>query len=104
VTFDPEKADYMVSVLAGSIGTDEKDVLFGMPEVTSNFFPIGLPEIALYKAQDQEGFAKLELIASDARGGGVIHRSGPTYGRTYVHNRTVLFIGWYRTDTSRNRE
>lgn len=35
VTTDPTTADYVVSVLAGSIGTDFKDVLFGMPPVTS---------------------------------------------------------------------
>jgi hypothetical protein len=102
VTLDPKAADYVVSVLAGAIGTDQKDVLVGMPPVASYVFPVALPEIAIYKAEDQEGFAKIELVASDAKRGGIVHRSGPAYGHTYVHNRTVLFIGWYTTDTSRN--
>ena len=104
VTLDPAQADTIISVLAGSIGTDEQDVLFGMPASASMFLPIALPELALYKAQDQEGFAKVELVATDTKTGGTLFRSGPTYGTTYVHNRTVLFIGWYTTDTSRMRE
>ena len=103
VTFDPTQADSIVSVLAGSIGTDQKDILFGMPEAASTFLPIALPELAIYKAQDQQGFAKVELVATDAKTGGTLYRSGPTYGTTYVHNRTVLFIGWYTTDTSFER-
>ena len=101
---DPAKADSIISVLAGSIGTDEKDVLFGMPPVQSMIIPFTLPELALCKAQDQQGFAKVELVATDAKSGGTLYRSGPTYGTTFVHNRTVLFIGWYATDTSRLRE
>ncbi len=101
VTPNPDKADIIVSVLAGSIGTDEQDVLFGMPPVASMLIPFSLPELALYKAQDQEGFAKVEVVGSDAHRGGEILHSGPTYGRTYVHNRSVLFIGWYHTDTTR---
>jgi hypothetical protein len=46
----------------------------------------------------------IELVATDAKSGGTLYRSGPTYGTTFVHNRTVLFIGWYTTDTSRLRE
>ena len=45
----------------------------------------------------------IELVATDAKTGGTLYRSGPTYGTTYVHNRTVLFIGWYTTDTSFER-
>jgi len=91
-------------VLAGSIGTDEQDVLFGMPPVQSMIIPFALPELALYKAQDQQGFAKVQLVATDAKTGGPLYRSGPTYGTTYVHNHSVLFIGWYTTDASRLRE
>ncbi len=100
VTLDPARADSIVSVLAGAIGTYQKDVLFGMPPSVSSFLPIALPELAIYKAQDQQGFAKVELVATDTKRGGTIYRSGPTYGTTYVHNRAVLFIGWYTTDTS----
>jgi len=104
ITLDPAAADYYVSVLAGAVGTDEKDVLFGMPPVTSVIIPFSLPELALYKAQDQEGFAKIEVVVSDAKHGGIVQRSGPTFGHTYVHNRSVLFVGWYTTDTSRLKE
>ncbi len=104
ITHDAGAADYRVSVLAGAVGTDEIDVLFGMPPITSMIIPFSLPELALYKAQDQEGFAKVQVVVSDARRGGIVQRSGPTFGRTYVHNRSVLFFGWYTTDTSRLTE
>ena len=103
VVKDFSDADYVVTVLAGSIGTDQKDVFFGIPAIQSVILPFALPEIALYKAQEQEGFAKTEVVTTDAKHGGVVHRSGPTRGRTYARTRTVLFVGWYRTDTSRNQ-
>lgn len=97
-------AEFMAIALAGAIGTDAKDVFLGIPPVTSVVLPFSTPEIALYKAQDQEGFAKTEIVIVDLKRGGVAHHAGPTRGRTYAHNRQILFFGWYTTDTSRREQ
>ena len=98
---DPTAADYLVTVLAGSLGTDHSEVFFGIPPIQSILIPLSLPEIALYKAENQEGFAKTEIVVTDVRHGGVVHQAGPTHGQTYSRTRKFLFFGWYRTDTTR---
>lgn len=100
---DYTKMDYMVTVLAGAIGTDERDVFFGLPQIQSMVVPLSLPEMAIYKSEEQEGFAKVEVVTTDVRRGAVVFRAGPAQAKTYAHTRKVLFVGWYRTDTTRDK-
>jgi len=104
LTEDYAHADLVVRALAGSVGTDQKDIFFGMPQVQSVVIPVSLPELALYKSEEQTGFAKTEVVVTDNHRGGEIWHSGPTWGDTFSHTRSVLFIGWYNTDTSRYKK
>lgn len=103
VSDDASRAQYVMTVLAGALGTDEKDVFFGLPPVQSVLIPVALPEIAIYKSEEQQGFARTETVTTDQQRGGIVYRAGPTQGRTYAHTRKVLFIGWYNTDTTREQ-
>ena len=67
----------------------------------SLLIPFTIPELALYKTTRLDGFAKTEIAMLDAEQGGVVHRSGPTYGTTYSRSRTILFFFRKRwTDTT----
>ncbi len=56
-----DKADYRISVIVRSLGTELGNSFFGMPPVTSQLIPFSLPELALYKAQYQTGYAKFHM-------------------------------------------
>ena len=53
-----EKAHYQLSIIVESLGTEYGESFFGMPQVSSTFIPVSLPELALYKAQYQTGYVK----------------------------------------------
>ncbi|HYD47662.1 MAG TPA: hypothetical protein VEB21_04910, partial [Terriglobales bacterium] len=79
-----------------------KESFLGIPQIQSILLPVSVPELVLYKAQEQDGFAKIEIAVSDAASGGLVHHSGPARATTYARHRQILFFGWYRTDTTRN--
>lgn len=99
VVDDPARADYVVTVLGGAIGTDASEVLLGTPRVETLFAT--LPELALYKAEIQQGLAKISIAVHDADHGDYTYRSKPAQATTYVRSRRFLFFGRYETDTSR---
>ena len=93
VVDDEDEARYQVDVVVGAAGIDVDGRFFGVRgSGASPLIPFTIPELALYKSERLDGFAKTEIAMLDPRKGGVVHRSGPTYGLTYVHERTLFFV------------
>jgi hypothetical protein len=98
-----DEADSELNVLVGAVGIDVDGRFFGLRGTNgSSLIPFTIPELAFYKTVRLDGFAKTEIALLDHKTGGVLHRSGPTYGMTYARSRTVFFIFRRRwTDTTR---
>jgi hypothetical protein len=94
-----QEATYRVRVLVHGFGTEQGETFFGMPPVQSVLLPFSLPELTLYKAQDQEAHIRYSVDVFDARSGRLV-ASTPWYrGSSYYRLYTVLlFIVFSRTD------
>ena len=87
-----DKADYRVSVIVGSLGTELGNSFFGMPPVTSQLIPFSLPELALYKAQYQTGYAKFHMDSFEVPAGTLVQSTPPFVAQTHFNNHTVLLF------------
>lgn len=93
------ESPYLVRVMAESFGTMQGITFFGMPPVQSLLIPFALPELTLYKQQNQSGYARLHLDIYDNRTGEFLGSSATLVGRTFYNQYTVLFfLTWNRTD------
>jgi hypothetical protein len=93
VTSELKTADYAVTVLGKAVGVDEDRTFFGIPALQSSLLPVGLPEIAIYRATQQRGVAKLETIVASRNKGGHVVRSGPVESETWIREKQVLVFG-----------
>ena len=103
VTHVEEDADYVLTALAGAIGIDRSRRFFGLIGVSASIVPLTVPELAIFSYSRSEGFASTEILLSDARKGGVVHRSGPTRGETFSWSRVILFVFTSRDTNSTRR-
>ncbi|MCA9236423.1 MAG: hypothetical protein KDA44_13200 [Planctomycetales bacterium] len=77
-----DEADYIIEPRAGAVGTDNHDLLFGIPAtnvpqiaVTATL-PAAIPEIAFAKRRNQRGVAKLAVFAYLRETGEPVWQSG----------------------------
>jgi hypothetical protein len=89
ITPELKSADFAVIVLGKALGVDQKDTFFGIPAIQSALLPVGLPEIAFYKASEQKGVAKLETVVADRKQRQVSH-SGVVESQTWVRDKRIL--------------
>jgi hypothetical protein len=95
------ESPYLVRVMAESFGTMQGRVFIGMPPVQSVLIPFSLPELTLYKQQNQSGYARLHLDLYDNRTGEFLGSTPKLVGRAYYNQYTVLIlITWNRTDVT----
>ncbi len=87
------EAQYLVKVIVHALGTEQAGSLFGMPEVQAGFFPIALPELALYKEQLQSGYARLSLAIYETSTGALKLSVPWRAGSAYYNMFTVFF--WF---------
>lgn len=93
------ESPYLVRVMAESFGTMQGITFFGIPPVQSLLIPFALPELTLYKQQNQSGYARLHLDIYDNRTGEFLGSSATLVGRTFYNQYTMLFfLTWNRTD------
>lgn len=98
---DPQETSpqYRARVVIESFGTTQGLTFFGMPPVTSVLIPFSLPALTLYKAQGQEGYARLRVEIFDYHTGSFVGSSATSIGRTYYNQYTLLFfLTWQTTD------
>jgi len=104
---DRNKADYIVEVRSGGIGTDRHSVLVGtpalqLPSVVPGM-PTNIPEIALAKKNDQRGVAKIALFAYNRHTGRALWQSGNVESVSRVKDLWVLGAGPFSQGSIRKR-
>jgi hypothetical protein len=92
-----ENADYVVKIIVQALGTEQGQSLIGLPQISLLGF--ALPEVALFKAQNQIAHMRFSLDLYERQTGRFL-RSTPTYAGNAYHNQyTILFIiSFRRTD------
>ena len=93
--------DYLARVIVESFGTTQGLTFIGMPPVQSVLIPFSLPELTLYKNQEQKGYSRLHIDFFDVKDGSYLGRSATFIGRTYYDQYTIFFyVTWVKTDLS----
>ena len=92
-----EDADFRLKVITNALGTEFSETFIGMPAFQSILIPFALPELVLFRAQYQTGFARFYVNlfenATDRFMG-----TTPVYtGETYHNNYTFLLILGFNT-------
>jgi hypothetical protein len=97
---DRAKADAVILPRAGTLATDERSTLFGVPALPNPFMPsIGIPALALYSQSVVKGTAKFAATIYDNKTGKLIVSTDPAYGFTRESAGTVLiFFSWRKND------
>jgi hypothetical protein len=77
----PEQAQWIVEARVGAYGTDEHNLLIGIPQTTIPATITGapqgtIPEIPLAKRSEQQAIAKMALFAYDRSSGQIVWNSG----------------------------
>ncbi|NOY41258.1 MAG: hypothetical protein GXP26_05415 [Planctomycetes bacterium] len=100
-----EEATFIVEPRAGAIGTDNHDLLFGMPAATVPQFglltalPSAIPEIPIAKRRNQRGVAKIAIFAYYRETGEPAWQSGITTEESTSNDIWVLGAGPFKRGT-----
>lgn len=102
---DKLRAEYIVDLRAGGLGTDRHSVLVGTPAVQLPSvlpgMPTNIPEIALMKKSDQRAVAKVAVFAYNRISGRALWQSGTAEATTHVKDTWVLGTGPFSHGTIR---
>jgi hypothetical protein len=88
---DKKKADYIVSVLAKSVGTDGSEFSFGLPSMPVPLMNINTPQISIISGLKQKGYVEMEVFLYLPEVG-LKEKTGPLIGKSYFNKYTVIFI------------
>ncbi|MEA2632943.1 MAG: hypothetical protein QOE66_3162 [Chloroflexota bacterium] len=94
----PEQAQWIVEARVGAYGTDEHNLLIGIPQTTIPATLTGvpqgtLPEIPLAKRSEQQAIAKLALFAYDRSSGQIVWNSGTLLDTANAKDVYVAGVG-----------
>ncbi|MEO6431425.1 MAG: hypothetical protein ABIO50_06670 [Nitrosospira sp.] len=96
---DEKNATYRINVIVNAMGTEFGSDFFGMPPASSQFIPVSLPELAIYKTQFQTGYVKFYLDIFKLPSEQFVQSTPVFLAETYYNNHTLLlFISFTRTD------
>ncbi|HEY9525616.1 MAG TPA: hypothetical protein VIR02_00960 [Anaerolineales bacterium] len=96
---DEKKAAYRINVIVNAMGTEFGGNFFGMPPASSQFLPISIPELALYKAQFQTGYVKFYMDIFKLPSEQFVQSTPMFVAETYYNDYTLLLlISFSRTD------
>lgn len=93
-----EKADIVMELRAGAVGTTSAESFVGVPEITVPGM-LTLPEIRMMSRSRQEGTAKLGIVAYDAHTGEILGPGGTSVAQSTDNNWYVAGVGPYRNGT-----
>ncbi len=102
---DREKATFVVEPRAGAIGTDNHDLLFGVPATNVPQFtllaalPPVIPEIPIAKRRNQRGVAKIAVFAYRRESGEPAWQSGIVSSESTSNDIWVLGAGPFKRGT-----
>lgn len=94
----PEDADILLELRSGGIGTDNSDSYLGMPGITLPGM-VSLPDVKLITRSRQSAFAKIGLVAIDAKTHTELNAGGVTLAMSDDNNWFVMGVGPYRQGT-----
>lgn len=87
----PPAPSYQISLVLQALGTEQSTVFFGVPPIQSVLVPFATPELTLYSAKRQRGYARMVLHVIDGRTGRTL--AAPSSEAVVYFNRyTVLFV------------
>ena len=94
-----EEATYLVRVIVQALGTEQLRTFFGMPPIQSVVIPFSLPELALYKVEQQVAVSRFYLEVFERTTGRYIISTRWYEGAAHYKQYTMLFlIGFHSTD------
>ena len=88
---------YVVHLIIYALGTEQENSFLGLPPASSTLIPISLPELALYKASRQRGYARFSLTVSERPSERLITSTPVMEGDVYFNQYTVLFAFTFHT-------
>jgi hypothetical protein len=90
---------YLVHLMIYALGTDQALSFFGIPATQGTLIPVSIPELALYKAQRQHGYARFAFSVIETPSGRLITSTPVLEGDVYFNQFTVLFaFSFHSTD------
>ncbi len=102
---DKKAVEFVVELRAGTIGTDRSTMLIGTPAISMPAIvpgvPSSIPEIALYKRNDQKGVAKIGVFAYHRATGRGIWQTDTIQEVSTLKDRWVLGSGPYSSGSIR---
>jgi hypothetical protein len=94
-----DEAQYRLRMIVQSVGNDQDINFFGMLATQSQWLPIALPEIVLYKKNREEGFARLYFDIFEAADGRYVRSTSPVDGEVQQTRYTLFVVfKWRKTD------
>jgi hypothetical protein len=100
-----EDAEFIVEPRAGAVGTDNHDLLFGVPAIqvpqvgVATTIPAAIPEIPFAKRRDQSGVAKVAVFAYRRDTGEPVWQSGIIMNKSTANDIWVLGAGPFQRGT-----
>lgn len=98
-----KQADYVALLRSGALSIDKTQTLVGLQSfdvpVPLSSGSLGVPEIALYKSDEQKGVAKFTLSLLTAHEGRLVALGIPQFGfATTSKNTALIFFNWEQQD------
>ncbi len=94
-----ENAQYKIHVIVSALGTEFGETFFGIPPVSASLIPISLPELSIYKSQNQVGYTNFRMDIYELPSGRFLHSTAPYTAEAYFNDYTFLFMFKFsRTD------
>jgi hypothetical protein len=100
-----EDAAFVVETRAGAVGTDNHDLLFGVPAIqlpqvpVASAMPAAIPEIPFAKRRDQRGVAKVAVFAYRRSTGEPVWQSGIVINKSTANDIWVFGAGPFQRGT-----
>jgi hypothetical protein len=98
---DSKSADIILEARSGALSVDSDTSLLGIPTLVIPIpfvGPLQIPELAFYKTEPQNSYAKIALLAYANQSRKHVYSSGPLLGRSYNKYHEILFASWITTD------
>jgi hypothetical protein len=105
-----DEATFVVEPRAGAVGTDNHDLLFGVPAIQmpqvplASTMPAAIPEIPFAKRRDQRGVAKVAVFAYRRDTGEPVWQSGIVVNTSTANDIWVFGAGPFQRGTIYERE
>ena len=89
---DKKDATYRIDVIVGAMGTEKDGTFIGLPAISSQIIPFSLPELAIYKSENQTGYVKFNMNIFEMLTGKFVGSTSTFLAESYLNNYTVLLI------------